>query len=186
MHNRILIGITGATGMLYVPSLLQYLEQLQVEVHAVISDAGAQVLQLELGITPQELSGIAQWFRFDNFAALPASGSVLYDGMVILPCTMGTLAAISTGVCGNLIHRAADVSLKEKRKLILAVRETPLNRNHLENMLKAHDAGATICPLMPTFYNKPTSFQEMADNYTGRICDLLGYQGHVYTRWHGE
>lgn len=187
MHiERILLGITGASGMLYVPSLLQQLQRQQVQVHGVISPAGEQVLRHELGKEPQELPWVGKWFSADNFAATPSSGSARYDAMVVLPCTMGTLAAIAAGHSTHLIHRAADVTLKERRPLILAVRETPFNRTHLHNMLKVHDAGAILCPPMPAFYAKPATFAEMADNYTGRICDLLGLAEHTYSRWQGE
>ncbi|WP_028584824.1 UbiX family flavin prenyltransferase [Desulfogranum mediterraneum] len=183
--KRIILGITGATGMLYVPSLLQLLASQQVETHGIISTAGRQVLHYELGLSPDELNGVGKWFKEDNIAAAPASGSARYDAMVVLPCTMGSLAAIAGGFCGNLIHRAADVTLKERRPLILAVRETPLNRTHLKNMLRVHDAGATVCPPMPGFYNQPKDFKAMAINYAGRICDLLGLSDHQGSRWQG-
>ncbi len=184
--KRVLLGVTGATGMLYVPSLLEQLHRQKIEVHSVISTSGAQVLRYELGIDQIDLPYVSQWFAEDNFAAKPASGSARYDAMVVLPCTMGTLAAIASGYSGNLIHRAADVTLKERRPLILAVRETPLNRTHLKNMLTVHDAGATLCPPMPAFYNKPRDFDAMARNYTGRICDLLGLTDNAGERWKGE
>ena len=171
--RRILLGITGATGMLYVPAFLALLAGQAIEVHGIVSEAGSKVMQLELGLTKEQLPVVSQWFAPDNFSAPPASGSAPYEAMVILPCTMGSLAAIAAGYCGNLIHRCADVTLKERRRLILAVRETPLNRTHLTNMLAVHDAGAIICPPMPAFYSKPESFEAMARNYAARICDLL-------------
>ncbi|PID72340.1 MAG: aromatic acid decarboxylase [Desulfobulbus propionicus] len=183
--TKILLGITGATGMLYVSSLLKQLGALDVEVHGIISDAGLQVLKFELQIAPDQLSGVTQWYSADDFSAAPASGSARFDAMVILPCTVGSLAAIASGYTANLIHRAADVTLKERRPLILAVRETPLNRTHLKNMLTVHDAGALICPPLPAFYSRPTSFEEMADNYTGRLCELLGLHAPKYNRWPG-
>lgn len=184
-NRRIILGITGATGMLYVPPLLRLLAEQGVEVHGIISDAGTKVLRLELGLSVTELQPVQKWFGADDFTAPPASGSALYDAMVVLPCTMGSLAAVAAGFCGNLIHRAADVTLKERRPLILAVRETPLNRTHLENMLKIHDAGATIVPPMPAFYNKPGGFEEMASNFAGRICDQLGLKVNSIKRWQG-
>ena len=122
--EQIILAITGATGMLYVPPFLKILEENMVAVDAVISDAGRKVMKLELGMEPSNL--IENWFAIDDFTAPVASGSSLYDAMVILPCTVGTMGAIANGYCGNLIHRAADVTLKERRPLILAVRETPL------------------------------------------------------------
>lgn len=181
--ERIILAITGATGMLYVSPFLEILQQGNVKVHAIISTAGRKVLKLELGIEPAELTGIERWFGIDEFTAPVASGSSRYDGMVILPCTVGTLGAVASGFSGNLIHRAADVTLKEKRPLILAVRETPLNRTHLKNMLAIHDAGATIFPPMPSFYHKPESIQAMARQYAGRLCDQLGVSAPDMKRW---
>jgi len=183
--QKILLGITGATGMLYVPSFLNHLRELDIEVHGIISEAGQKVLRFELQIEPADLTGLKQWYKVDDFTAAPASGSARFDAMVILPCTVGSLAAIASGYTANLIHRAADVTLKEKRPLILSVRETPLNRTHLNNMLTIHDAGGIICPPLPAFYTRPATFEEMADNYTGRLCELLGLESTHYKRWQG-
>ncbi|HHO47539.1 MAG TPA: UbiX family flavin prenyltransferase [Desulfobacteraceae bacterium] len=181
--KRIILAVTGATGMLYLRPLLTLLGEHGVTVHGVISDAGRQVLRLEEGMEPEALPHVERWFAVDDFTAPMASGSSLYDAMVILPCTVGTLGAIAGGYSGNLIHRAADVTLKERRPLILAVRETPLNRNHLTNMLRAHEAGATIFPPMPSFYHKPDSLQAMARHYVGRLCDHLGLRDKDMKRW---
>lgn len=143
--------------MLYVTALLDLLADQDVEVDAIISDSGKKVLRLEQDMAPDDLPGVSRWFASGDFTAPPASGSARYDAMIILPCTVGTLGAIAAGFSGNLIHRAADVTLKERRPLILAVRETPLNRTHLNNMLTLHDAGATICPPMPSFYQSQCS-----------------------------
>ena len=183
--EQIILAITGATGMLYVPPFLEYLQQNNVRVHATISNAGRKVLKLELGLDPADLSGIERWFTIDEFTAPAASGSSLYDGMVILPCTTGTMGAIAAGYSGNLIHRAADVTLKERRPLILAVRETPLNRTHLKNMLTLHDAGAVICPPMPSFYHQPDSLEAIARHFAGRLCDQLGIKISGMKRWNG-
>ncbi|ADW17945.1 3-octaprenyl-4-hydroxybenzoate carboxy-lyase [Desulfobulbus propionicus DSM 2032] len=185
--RRLILAITGASGMLYVPALLQLLAEQQVEVHGIISESGRKVLRFELGWTPEQLPLVSRWFASDDFAAPPASGSALYDAMVVLPCTVGSLAAIAGGYCGNLVHRAADVTLKERRPLLLAVRETPLNRTHLTNMLAAHDAGAILCPPMPSFYTHPKDMDEMARNYAARLCDLLGIAVPAATmsRWQG-
>lgn len=183
--KKILLAVTGATGMLYVPELLSLLAGHQVEVHGIISDSGRKVLRLELGMKdPAELVGVSRWFAIDDFTAPVASGSSRYDGMVILPCTVGTLGAIASGYSGNLIHRAADVCLKERRPLIMAARETPLNRTHLRNMLLLAEAGATICPPMPSFYLRPKSLQEMARQFAARLCDQLGVKVDV-PRWEG-
>ena len=185
--TRILLGITGATGMLYVPAFLRLLADQAVEVHGICSDAGSKVLRFELGLEKEQLAGVSRWFAPDDFTAPPASGSSSYDAMVVLPCTMGSLAAIASGYCGSLIHRSADVTLKERRPLVLAIRETPLNRTHLNNMLAVHDAGAILCPPMPSFYTRPADFDEMALNFAARICDQLGIAitGSGIKRWQG-
>jgi len=181
--DRIILAITGATGMLYIEPFLSILGEQKVRVHGVISDAGRKVLQLEQNMTPEDLPNVERWFAIDDFTAPIASGSSLYDAMIVLPCTAGTLGAIAGGYSGNLIHRAADVTLKERRPLILAVRETPLNRNHLTNMLRAHEAGALIFPPMPSFYQKPGSMDEMARNFAGRLCDQIGIRVENMKRW---
>jgi 4-hydroxy-3-polyprenylbenzoate decarboxylase len=183
--RRIILAITGATGMLYVTALLDLLTDQDVEVDAIISDSGRKVLRLEQNMAPEDLPGVARWLDAGDFTAPPASGSARYDAMIILPCTVGTLGAIASGFSGNLIHRAADVSLKERRPLILAVRETPLNRTHLKNMLDLHDAGATICPPMPSFYLHPADLQAMARQFAGRICDQIGLHIKGMPRWQG-
>jgi flavin prenyltransferase len=136
-------------------------------------------------MAPEALPSVERWFAIDDFTAPMASGSSLYDAMIVLPCTVGTLGAIAGGYSGNLIHRAADVTLKERRPLILAVRETPLNRTHLTNMLRVHEAGAIIFPPMPSFYHKPDSLEAMARHYAGRLCDQLGLQVGDMKRWGG-
>ncbi len=183
-RKKILLAITGATGMLYVIELMKLLDGEQVEVHAIISTSGRQVLELELGMESSEVPLVSRWFGIDDFAAPPSSGSCRYMAMVILPCTTGTLGAIAGGYSGNLIHRAADVSLKERRPLVLAVRETPLNRTHLKNMLAVQEAGAIICPPMPSFYLRPKTLQDMARNFAARICDQIGVKVDI-PRWQG-
>lgn len=185
--RRIVLGITGATGMVFVPELLDLLAEQQVEVHGIVSEAGRKVLEFELGIGPDQLPQVGRWFAADDFFAPPASGSARYDAMVVLPCSMGSLAAIAGGVCANLLHRCADVTLKERRPLLLAVRETPLNRTHLTNMLAAHEAGAIICPPMPAFYHRPKDLHDLARHFAVRLCDLLGVpvSPERISRWQG-
>ncbi len=182
---RLILAITGATGMLYVVEFARLLGELGVEVHGIVSEAGRKVLELEQGMAPEELAGVDHWYSIRDFTAPMASGSSPYQAMVILPCTAGTLGAIAGGYSGNLIHRAADVTLKERRPLLLCFRETPLNRTHIRNMLTLHDAGATICPLMPSFYQKPDDFQAMALHFGGRLCDQLGIAVPGLSRWEG-
>ena len=183
--RRIILAVTGATGMLYVTPFLKYLEQMEVEVDGIVSKSGHQVLQIEQNKQPEDLPGVQRWFAADDFTAPPASGSACYDAMVILPCTTGTLGAIAAGFSANLIHRAADVSLKERRPLVLAVRETPLNRTHLQNMLSLADAGAIICPPMPSFYLKPENLEDMARQFASRLCDQIGLHIPDMPRWQG-
>ena len=183
-QKKIILAITGASGSLYAVEFLRLMAELEVEVHGVISNAGRQVLQLELGLTPEQLAD-CRWFAIDNFAAPMASGSSLYHGMAVLPCTMGTLAAIANGNSNNLIHRAADVCLKERRRLVLAVRETPFNRVHIENMLRADQAGAVICPAMPAFYHQPSTILDLARDYAARVATVLGLEVPDTRRWQG-
>ncbi len=183
--NRLVVAVTGASGMLYAREMFAYLDQCpDFDVHAVASEAGEQVLHLELGLELSELVGprtiVHGW---KNFAAPLASGSFQARGMVVIPCTMGSLGAIAQGLSRNLIHRAAEVMLKEKRPLILVVRETPLGLVHLKNMLAAAEAGATIFPAMPGFYHRPQSLTEMARNFVGRILDHLGLEHELSKRW---
>jgi len=186
MKKKIILAITGASGSLYAVRFLKLMQQAGVEVHAVISDAGRLVLQHECRLKPEDLQEyVAAWYAIDDFAAPISSGSGKFAAMVVLPCPMGSLGAIANGVVGNLIHRAADVMLKEKKPLLLAVRETPLNRVHLENMLKLHDAGGTLCPPMPSFYHQPASIEEMATFFAGRVADLLGIEVQGLKRWQG-
>ncbi len=184
--RRILVALTGASGMLYLRAFLDECARQQgLEVHGICSQAGRQVLLMEQGLAPEDLPAVSRWFAIDDFAAAPASGSSDYQAMVVLPCSMGSLAAIAGGLSINLIHRSADVILKERRTLVLAVRETPLNRTHLTNMLAAHDAGAVICPPMPGFYFKPADLAESARFYAWRVMDLLGLEVADRQRWRG-
>ncbi len=179
----LIVGVPGASGMLYLPALLRLAAGVGCTVHGVMSSAGRQVLGLELGLAPEDLPGAARWFRHDDFSAPMASGSSRSRGMIVVPCTMGSLGAIASGCCHNLLHRAADVTLKEGRPLVLCVRETPLNRTHLRNMLTLHEAGAVIFPLMPSFYHRPAGLEEMAEQLAARVLDLCGIPVPQLQRW---
>ncbi len=183
--NRYIIGITGASGMLYARELCAYFRDRQdLEVHVVASEAGELVLRHELGLSVREVAGPrAVLHAPGDFAAPIASGSFPVRAMVVIPCTMGSLAAIAHGTARHLVHRAADVCLKEGRPLILAVRETPLSRVHLKNMLLAAEAGATIFPAMPPFYQGPQTLTDLARNFAGRILDHLGLEHQLTKRW---
>lgn len=181
--RKLLLAITGASGMLFVRSFLDELSTIDVTVHGICSTSGRKVLQMEQQLVPEQLPVVSHWFQEDDFSAAPASGSSRYDAMVILPCTMGTLGAIAGGLSINLIHRAADVMLKERRRLVLAVRETPFNRTHLQNMLHVHDAGGVLCPPMPGFYMNPKTLEEAAQTYSWRLADQLGLDIPNRKRW---
>lgn len=182
--KRYIVALTGASGMPYAVSLLQKLAAKNVEIHGLVSAAGAQVLKLETGLSTSEASRyMTRLYDEKDFAAPVASGSFPHDGMIIIPCTMGTLGAIANGISSNLIHRAADVTLKEGRKLLLIIRETPLNRIHITNMLRLAEAGATIMPAMPGFYHHPTSIEELVAMFVDRILDVLGLPDPEAKRW---
>jgi flavin prenyltransferase len=182
--NRYVVAVTGASGMIYARELLAYFQgRPDLELHAIISAAGEQVLDLELGMTPGDLAPGAIWHRVDDFTAPMASGSFRARALVVIPCSMGSLGAIAQGVGRNLIHRAAEVFLKEKRPLILVVRETPLSLIHLQNLARAAAAGATIFPACPGFYHRPQTLDELARQFAGRILDHLGLEHELGLRW---
>ncbi len=173
--KKIILAVTGASGSIYALEFLELLQRLEVEVHGIISAAGQKVMEIEAGRNLESLHALANsWYQIDDFTAPMASGSARFDAMVVLPCSMGTLAAIAHGYSGNLIHRAADVTLKERRPLFLAVRETPFNRTHLLNMLQVHDAGATIIPPLPSFYQHPETVADLVRAFCGRLAEQLG------------
>jgi len=183
---KILVAITGASGSPYALSLLKLFQKMGQETEIIVSHAAEKVLPLETGFAVPDLKKFTTRLYFeDEIAAPPASGSARYRAMVVIPCTMGTLAAISQGFAKNLIVRAADVMLKEKRPLILVVRETPLNRIHLKNMLAAQEAGAIIYPAMPAFYHRPKTLEEMVDFFAARIAEFLGFEITNLKRWRG-
>lgn len=200
----LVVAITGASGAIYATRLLQVLITAGRRVHVTISPSGAEVLDHELSIradlsnfdphrllaidsaktNPSDASpGELVYHHFQDFRAGIASGSFPTGGMVVCPCSMGTLASIASGQSTNLIQRAADVHLKERRKLIIVPRETPLGSIQLENMKRLADAGAVILPAMPGFYHGPTSILDLVDFVVGRICDQLGVGHQLLQRW---
>lgn len=183
--KRIILAVTGASGTVYATSLVKALvNRDDVELHVIVSDAAKKVLQLETDISPDALtSGAYAIHEINNIAAPPASGSWQNDGMVICPCSMATLSAVATGFGHNLIHRAADVTLKERRKLVLVPRETPFSSIHLENMLRADRAGAVILPACPGYYHHPETIEDLADQLAGKILDQLDIPHELYERW---
>lgn len=180
------VAITGASGAPYARRLLQTLTSPDIQLHLVASSAGKMVYQLETGVNLEEdLPLGALLYDEADFAAPFASGSFPIEGMVVVPCTMGSLAAIAQGYSRNLIHRAADVCLKERRRLVLVPRETPLNRIHLTNMLQVLDAGGVILPPMPGFYHQPQSVEDLLDFVVARILTHLGLAQNLVPPWLG-
>ncbi|HTW67057.1 MAG TPA: UbiX family flavin prenyltransferase [Bryobacteraceae bacterium] len=185
--QRLVIGITGATGAIFGVRLLEALQGSSVETHLIVSKWGAHTLAQETSYTLDRLRQMAAFsYSPSDQGAAVSSGSFLTAGMVIAPCSMRTLAAIACGQGDNLVHRAADVVLKERRKLVLLVRETPLNDIHLENMLKLSRMGAVILPPVPAFYNHPRSVDEMVDHIVMRTLDQFGIHTALAERWGSE
>ena len=183
--RRLIVGITGASGSIYGVRLLELLQGTGVETHLIMSRWGARTLVHETSYTPDQVNALATVVHpLTDQGATISSGSFVTMGMVIAPCSVRTLAAIAHGLGDNLIHRSADVILKERRRLVLAVREAPLSEIHLENMLKLSRMGVVIAPPMPAFYAKPASLDEMVTYTCVRLLDQLGI--HVDTsRWSG-
>ncbi|MFV9510688.1 UbiX family flavin prenyltransferase [Tepidibacillus sp. LV47] len=188
------VGITGASGAIYGVRLTQELLKLGHKIHLVVTEAGWQVFEQELDwkIKDRNIVIDEQFQRFvgelhfhslHDFSAPIASGSYQVDGMVVIPCSMGTLSGIANGASGNLLERAADVVLKEGKKLIIVPRETPLHQIHLENMLKLAKAGARILPAMPGFYHKPRTIDELVNHLVGKVLDSLEVEHSLFKRW---
>jgi len=183
--KRILLAVTGASGPHYAVALARALGgQHGLELHVILSEAAKKVIALESDYTPEDITRhAAAVYEDKDIAAGPASGSWRHVGMIVCPCSMASLGAIAHGLGTNLIHRAADVTLKEGRKLVLVVRETPLNLVHIKNMLAAKEAGADIMPASPGFYHRPKSIDDMVNHLAGRILDQLGIDNALFTRW---
>jgi flavin prenyltransferase len=195
------VGITGASGTIYAHRTLMHLAASGVveRINLIMSGTSLTVARVELGVDLRDAgqrklnewvglgpgSRLIHLHRLDNLAAKPASGSHPQAGMIIVPCSMGTLGAIATGAGTNLIHRAADVTMKEGRRLVLVPRETPYNAIHLENMLRLARAGAQILPASPAFYHRPQSIDEMVDHLVFRILDQFGIPHSQKTQWRG-
>ncbi|NLI82467.1 MAG: UbiX family flavin prenyltransferase [Deltaproteobacteria bacterium] len=184
LKRHLIVAVTGASGAPYARELLRVLPREELQVHVVASRSGRMVYEMEVGVSLEEdLPSAVILYREDDFTAPFASGSFPALGMVVVPCTMGTLAALAGGISLNLIHRAADVCLKERRRLILVPRETPLNQIHLENMLRLSRAGAVILPAMPGFYNRPGSVEEIVQFVVARILDHLEIPQDLVAPW---
>jgi 4-hydroxy-3-polyprenylbenzoate decarboxylase len=186
-ERRIIVAITGATGAVYGVRLLQRLGATPgVETHLVISDAASLTLHQEVGLQKRDVEALAHVVHKNReIGASVASGSFHTDGMVIAPCSMKTLAAVAHGLSDNLIARAADVVLKERRRLILMVRETPFNLAHLRNMTAVTEMGGIVFPPVPGFYQRPATIDEMVDHTIARVLDLLGIEHALAPEWPG-
>lgn len=184
--KRLIIAITGATGAIYGMCLLHTLRNIKIETHLLISEAGVLNLKQELNISRKDIEVLANFvYSVRDVGAVIASGSFLCHGMIIAPCSMKTLASIANGLSNNLISRAADVILKERRRLVLMVRETPFNLIHLQNMIAVTVMGGIIFPPLPSFYHRPKSISEMVSHTIGRILDLYSIAHTLTPRWSG-
>jgi len=183
---KIVVGISGASGSLYGIRLLEKLRARHAETHLVLSRSGEKTLFLETGMRAPELKSLATFsYPLEDTSARLASGSCLMDGMVIAPCSIHTMSAIAGGIASNLMIRAADVILKERRKLILMVRETPLHLGHLRNMVALAEMGAVIAPPVPAFYHQPQTIDDLVNHSVERVLDLLGMPEEGAKRWDG-
>ena len=186
--KRIIVGVSGASGMPLARAVLENLASVaDLEIHLMISRGAERVLHTECGLSSASLACYAHTLHdVTDMAAGPSSGSWRHDGMIVCPCSMSTLASIAVGVGRNLIHRAADVALKERLPLLLVARETPLHLLHLRNMQTVTEAGATVMPFMPAFYNRAASLEEMMRQFTGRMLDQLGISHSLCARWRDD
>ena len=185
--RRIVVGISGASGAVYGVRLLQALQGMAgVESHLVVSDAGWRTLRHELALAPAAVQALADVaHELDDVGAAIASGSFAAHGMVVAPCSMRTLAAIAQAQSDNLLTRAADVMLKERRRLVLLVRESPLHLTHLRNMVAVTEMGAIVSPPVPAFYKRPRTVEDIVDHGVARALDALGIANELTTRWPG-
>lgn len=181
---RIVVAISGATGAVYGIKFLEEAKKAGIETQLIISDSAKRTIQLETEYKLDTIRGLASHeYPNNDIAAPPASGSYLHQGMVVAPCSMKTLSAIANGYADNLINRAADVTIKERRKLLLLVRETPLSPIHLENMLRLSKLGVIIMPPVLSFYNHPKGIDDIIKQTTGRVFDQLGIGNSLVNRW---
>ena len=183
----IVVGMSGASGIVYGVELLKVLKDLQHPSHLIISESGARNLAIETNYTLDEVKALAEVvYEVSNVGAAVASGSFRTKGMIVAPCTIKTLSAIANSFNYNLLIRAADVQLKEKRPLVLMVRETPLHKGHLELMAKAAELGAVILPPVPAFYHQPKTIEDIIHQSIGKALDFFGVEHNLYQRWSGD
>lgn len=189
MGKKVIVAVTGASGSIYAKRLLDKLQSVQNQIETcdiVFSSTAKEIWKYELGTTAGDFGGNYTVYEKNDFYAPFASGSAGYDTMIIIPCSMGTLGRIASGVSDDLITRAADVMLKERKKLMLIVRETPYNLIHLKNMTSLTEAGAIIMPATPSFYSLPQTIEELVDTIVNRILDLAGFKNDGFKWQTGE
>ena len=184
MAKRIVVGISGASGVTYGVRMLELLRKTDFQTHLIISKAGKLNIEIETSYKPAEVEAMAD-FTYDHkdMAAALASGSFLTEGMVVIPCTIKSLSGIANAYNENLLVRAADVTLKEKRKLVLVVRETPLHIGHLRLMTMAAEMGAHLLPPVPSFYHQPKTIEDIIDQTIGKVFDYIGIEHELFNRW---
>jgi 4-hydroxy-3-polyprenylbenzoate decarboxylase len=184
MAKRIVVGISGASGVTYGVRMLELLQKTEFETHLIISKAGRLNIEIETSYKPDQVEAMAD-FTYDHkdMAASLASGSFLTEGMVVIPCTIKSLSGIANSYNENLLVRAADVTLKEKRKLVLVVRETPLHIGHLRLMTMAAEMGAHLLPPVPSFYHQPKTIGDIIDQTIGKVFDYIGIENELFNRW---
>lgn len=183
---RLIIGLSGASGIIYGIRLLQVLKSKNIETDLILTETAAKIIELETALKVSDVINLATRVHdIKNLSAPIASGSQHIDGMIIIPCSMKTLAGVACGFTDNLLLRAADVSLKEKRTLVLVPRETPLNVIHLKNMLKLAKMGVIILPAMPAFYYRPRKIEDLVDHIVGKVLDVFNIRHNLYEKWRG-
>jgi len=184
---RIVVGITGASGSIYAVKLLEELKSAGVETHLVISRAATQVIPMETNLTASQVAELADFvYRPEDIAAAISSGSFRTAGMIVVPCSMRTMSEIASGVTSSLLSRAADVTLKERRPLVLAIRETPLHLGHLRYLTSLAEMGAVIAPPVPAMYARPATIEDIVRQSVGRLLDLLKIETNEVFRWQGK
>ena len=182
---EIVIGISGASGVGYGIRLLQVLQGSII--HLVITDSARKIIKVETDFSPEDVEDLADHvYVEDDFTAPIASGSYRFDAMVIIPCSMKTLAGVASGMSDNLIGRSAEICLKDRRRLVMVPRETPLSLIQLKNMVSVTEAGAVVLPACPAFYSRPQNLDDLIDVLVGRVLDLIGVENNLYPRWKGN
>jgi 4-hydroxy-3-polyprenylbenzoate decarboxylase len=184
--RRLVVGISGASGVVYGIRVLELLQKTDIETHLVMSKSAEMTLVYETDIKPKDIKALASVNHPpSDIGASISSGSFATVGMIIVPCSIKTMSEIATGVTSSLVSRAADVVLKEKRRLVLAIRETPLHVGHLRTMTTLAEMGAVVAPIVPAFYNKPKTVDDVINHTVGRLLDLFGIETKLVKRWQG-